>query len=70
MRVMLLDDAAIDRLCENGEILVLDEEGQWLTKLPAADEDGLRQFALSVGNGIVTEYYGYLTVEEIRQLFE
>ncbi len=70
VRVMLLDDAAIDRLCENGEILVLDEEGQWLTKLPAADEDGLRQFALSVGNGIVTEYYGYLTVEEIRQLFE
>ena len=70
VRVMLLDDAAIDRLCENGEILVLDEEGQWLTKLPAADETGLRQFALSVGNGIVTEYYGYLTAEEIRQLFE
>ncbi len=70
VRVMLLDDAAIDRLCENGEILVLDEEGQWLTKLPAADETGLRQFAMAVGNGIVTEYYGYLTAEEIRQLFE
>ena len=70
VRVMLLDDAAIDRLCENGEILVLDEEGQWLTKLPAADETGLRQFAMAVGNGIVTENYGYLTAEEIRQLFE
>lgn len=70
VRVVVLDSAAIDRLCEDGEVLVKDSQGQWLTKLPAADEDGLRQFALSVGNGIVTEYYGYLTVEEIRQLFE
>lgn len=70
VRVVILDSAAIDRLCEDGEVLVKDSKGQWLTKLPAADEDGLRQFALSVGNGIVTEYYGYLTVEEIRQLFE
>ena len=70
VRVVVLDSAAIDRLCEDGEVLVKDSKGQWLTKLPAADEDGLRQFALSVGNGIVTEYYGYLTVEEIRQLFE
>lgn len=70
VRVVILDSAAIDRLCEDGEVLVKDSKGQWLTKLPAADEDGLRQFALSVGNGIVTEYYGYLTVEEICQLFE
>lgn len=70
VRVVILDSAAIDRLCEDGEVLVKDSKGQWLTKLPAADEDGLRQFALSVGNGIVTEYYGYLTAEEIRQLFE
>ena len=70
VRVVLLDSATIDRLCESGEVLVRDSEGQWLTKLPAADEAGLRQFAMSVGNGVVTEYYGYLTESEIRALFE
>lgn len=70
VRVVLLDSATIDRLCENGEVLIRDSEGQWLTLLPPADGTGLRQFALSVGNGIVTEYYGYLTEAEIQALFE
>ncbi|MGN0424210.1 MAG: hypothetical protein ACI4FY_02755 [Acetatifactor sp.] len=70
VRVVLLDSATIDRLCESGEVLVRDSEGQWLTKIPAADETGCRQFAMSVGNGIVTEYYGYLTESEIKALFE
>lgn len=70
VRVVKLDSATIDQLCESGEVLVRDSGGQWLTKLPAADEAGLRQFALSVGNGIVAEYYGYLTEDEIRVLFE
>lgn len=70
VRVILLDSAAIDSLCENGDVLVRDSKGRWLTMLPAADETGLRQFAVSVGGGVVAEYYGYLTEEQIQQLFE
>lgn len=70
VRVLSLDSTSIEKLCEIGQVLAKDMEAQWLSKLPAADEAGLRHFALSIGDGTVAEYYGYLSQEEIRTLFE
>ncbi|MCM1190702.1 MAG: hypothetical protein NC541_15615 [bacterium] len=48
---------------------VFDAGGDWTDRIPAPGEDGSIRFALLTGEGILAEYVGWLTEEEIRELF-
>lgn len=47
---------------------VLSAGGDWQEEIPEEDGEGLRRFAVLYGDGVLAEYAGQLTEEEIREL--
>lgn len=48
---------------------IFNAEKDWQEQLPEPEEDGSRRFAVLYREGVLAEYAGWLTEEEIRELF-